>query len=160
MRRLATTYRGVPTVVSGAIGPRHDAYRVDRTPAPAEAARYHRDQLATLAAAGVDMVHAATLPEAPEAIGMVWAATEVDVPIAASFTVETDGLLPDGGRLLDAVEAVDRATDRAAAYFGVNCAHPEHLRRALAHGLTVLGGCCGTGPEHLRAIAATTLRPM
>lgn len=63
---------------------------------------------------------------------MVWAATEVDVPIAVSFTVETDGLLPDGGRLLDAVAAVDRATDGAAAYFGVNCAHPEHLRRALA----------------------------
>jgi homocysteine S-methyltransferase len=48
-----------------------------------------------------------------------------------SFTVETDGKLPTGQPLGEAIQAVDEATDNAAAYFMVNCAHPDHFFHVL-----------------------------
>lgn len=53
------------------------------------------------------------------------------MPAAVSFTVETDGRLPDGQPLREAIEAVDHATEGAAAYFMVNCAHPDHFADTL-----------------------------
>jgi len=60
---------------------------------------------------------------------MVWAARDAGIPLAVSFTVETDGRLPDGTSLADAVAAVDAVAP--PAYFGVNCAHPDHVARGL-----------------------------
>ena len=50
-----------------------------------------------------------------------------------SFTVETDGKLPTGQSLHEAIEQVDSETDTYAAYFMVNCAHPNHFSSALEH---------------------------
>jgi len=50
-------------------------------------------------------------------------------PQAVSFTVETDGRLPSGEPLGEAIERVDSVAP--PAYFGLNCAHPLHLQRAL-----------------------------
>jgi homocysteine S-methyltransferase len=61
----------------------------------------------------------------------VLAAREAEIPVAISFTVETDGALPDGTGLAEAVERVDDATDGAAAYFAINCAHPSHFAHVL-----------------------------
>ena len=47
------------------------------------------------------------------------------IPAAISFTVETDGRLPTGQPLHEAIEQVDSETDADAAYFMVNCAHPN-----------------------------------
>jgi homocysteine S-methyltransferase len=47
--------------------------------------------------------------------------------------VETDGRLPTGQPLHEAIEQVDGETNSAAAYFMVNCAHPEHFSGALDH---------------------------
>jgi len=46
--------------------------------------------------------------------------------VSISFTLETDGRLPTAP-LADAIAAVDAATDHAATYFGINCAHPDHI---------------------------------
>ena len=59
------------------------------------------------------------------------AAADVGLPVAVSFTVETDGRLPDGTDLGDAVEQLDAATDAGAAHLLVNCAHPDHVRPGL-----------------------------
>ena len=56
------------------------------------------------------------------------------MPVAISFTVETDGRLPTGRICGDAIELVDAATDGGAAYFMINCAHPDHFARRLADG--------------------------
>jgi S-methylmethionine-dependent homocysteine/selenocysteine methylase len=56
------------------------------------------------------------------------------VPAAISFTTETDGRLPDGTSLTDAIAAVDAATGRAPAYYGVNCAHSAHFESVLPTG--------------------------
>jgi homocysteine S-methyltransferase len=122
---------GHPVVVAGGVGPRGDGYVVGEAMSASEAAAYHAPQLDAFAAAGADIASALTLTYAREAIGFVRAATAAGLPAVASFTVETDGRLPSGQPLRAAIEQVDEATDGAAAYFMVNCAHPTHFAGAL-----------------------------
>jgi S-methylmethionine-dependent homocysteine/selenocysteine methylase len=119
-------------LVSGNIGPRGDGYVAGERADPDEAADYHRAQVRSLATAGADAVHALTLTGPEEAIGVVRAARDVGVPVGISFTVETDGRLPDGTTLADAVGRVDAAA--APDWFGVNCAHPTHVTPGLDGG--------------------------
>ncbi len=116
-----------PILLSGLIGPRGDAYAPEEAVAADEAERYHAKQIGWLAETEVDMVTALTFTQSDEAIGVVRAAKAAGLPIVVSFTVETDGKLPTGQPLGAAIRAVDDATDRAAAYFMVNCAHPDHF---------------------------------
>ncbi|WP_247597185.1 MULTISPECIES: homocysteine S-methyltransferase family protein [unclassified Leifsonia] len=115
-------------LVSGCIGPRGDGYIAADGDAD-EAAAFHLPQVQSLADAGADLVHAMTMTGAAEAIGVVRAARSVGVPVSISFTVETDGRLPDASRLVDAIASVDAAAP--ADFYGVNCAHPTHLMAAL-----------------------------
>ncbi len=116
-----------PIVLNGLIGPRGDAYAPEEAVAAGEAERYHSRQIGWLAETEADMVTALTFTQSDEAIGVVRAAKAAGLPIVVSFTVETDGKLPTGQSLGAAIRAVDDATDRAAAYFMVNCAHPDHF---------------------------------
>jgi S-methylmethionine-dependent homocysteine/selenocysteine methylase len=116
-----------PIVLNGVIGPRGDAYAPDAMLAADEAEAYHSQQIGWLAETPVDMVTALTFTQSDEAIGAVRAAGKVNLPIVVSFTVETDGCLPTGQSLQEAIETVDSATDSAASYFMVNCAHPDHF---------------------------------
>jgi S-methylmethionine-dependent homocysteine/selenocysteine methylase len=118
-------------LVSGVVGPRGDGYVAAGADAD-EAAGYHDGQVASFAAAGVDLVHAMTLTEPAEAVGVVRAARSHGLPVAVSFTVETDGRLPDGTPLAEAVREVDAAA--APDWYGVNCAHPTHVQPALDGG--------------------------
>jgi S-methylmethionine-dependent homocysteine/selenocysteine methylase len=56
------------------------------------------------------------------------------MPVVISFTVETDGSLPTGQSLKDAIAAVDAATGAAPLYYMINCAHPTHFAHVLATG--------------------------
>jgi homocysteine S-methyltransferase len=118
-------------VVSAAVGPEGDGYQPTSYLTAAQARDYHARQLESLAASDADMVHAMTMTYIDEARGVVEAASAVDLPIAVSFTVETDGALPDGTALADAIRAVDDATDGAPVYYGINCAHPTHFAATL-----------------------------
>ena len=125
------TPTGARVRISGVVGPRGDGYVAAGHRAD-EAAHYHRPQVQSLAEAGVDVVHAMTLSEVAEAVGVVRAAREVGVAVGVSFTVETDGRLPDGTPLRDAIEQTDTAA--APDWYGVNCAHPTHLLPGLDGG--------------------------
>ena len=127
--RFATSK--VPVVISGCIGPRGDGYVVEDAMTPDAARRYHLPQAEAFAAAGADLVTAITMTYADEAIGVAEAAREAGLPVVLSFTVETDGTLPDGTALGDAIEAVDAATEGYPAYYMVNCAHPTHFEDVL-----------------------------
>jgi S-methylmethionine-dependent homocysteine/selenocysteine methylase len=118
-------------VVSGCIGPRADGH--DGTaPMTAQQARdYHAEQVQTFAGTDADMVHAMTITYPDEAVGLVLAAQEAQIPVAISFTVETDGALPDGTGLGEAIERVDSETGGTAAYYAINCAHPTHFAHVL-----------------------------
>jgi homocysteine S-methyltransferase len=52
--------------------------------------------------------------------------------VVISFTVETDGRLPSGQELGDAIRLVDDETGGAPAYYMVNCAHPTHFEDVVA----------------------------
>ena len=116
-----------PIVLNAAIGPQGDAYAPEAEVAADQAEEYHAKQLGWLAATDVDMITALTFTQSDEATGVVRAASNVGLPAVVSFTVETDGRLPTGQPLSEAVRAVDEATDAAAVYFMVNCAHPDHF---------------------------------
>lgn len=123
-----------PIIVSGCIGPRGDGYVPDASLSADAAQAYHRPQVAAMAAAAPDMITAMTLTTVDEAIGIVRAVQATGLPVAISFTIETDGRLPSGPSLGQAITAVDSATDGAAAYFMVNCAHPDHFEPAIEPG--------------------------
>lgn len=133
LREEASTGTG-PLVVSGCIGPRGDGYSPAGLMTDDEAERYHATQVNTFARTEADMVHAMTLTYPAEAVGIVRAAQAVDIPAAISFTVETDGTLPDGTTLRDAVVTVDEATGGGPAYYAINCAHPSHFAAVLDPG--------------------------
>ncbi len=120
-----------PIVLNAAIGPQGDAYAPEEEVAAEQAEEYHAKQLGWLAATDVDMITALTFTQSDEAIGVVRAARNVGLPAVVSFTVETDGRLPTGQSLGEAIRAVDEATDAAVAYFMVNCAHPDHFFHVL-----------------------------
>jgi len=131
LRQVAADVEVTDLRISGVVGPRGDGYIAAGRTADA-AAEYHAAQVTTFADEGVDFVHAMTLSEPAEAIGVVRAARDAGVAVAVSFTVETDGRLPNGTPLRDAVVEVDAVA--APDWFGVNCAHPIHIREALDGG--------------------------
>lgn len=197
---LSTEHPSVTSVLNGVIGPRGDGYVVGDTMGAAEAAAYHGLQARAFAEAGAHMISAITMTYADEAIGVARAGHAVSLPVVISFTVETDGRLPSGQPIGDAIDEVDQATGGSVAYFMLNCAHPTHFMEALdpdarwlgriggiranasrlSHAeldaateldrgdltelaqlyaelrrlvdLRVVGGCCGTDHEHVRAI--------
>jgi S-methylmethionine-dependent homocysteine/selenocysteine methylase len=116
-----------PMPISGCIGPRGDGYDPGRIMSEAEAEDYHAGQAQVFAKTAADMVTAITMTNINEAVGVTRAARATAMPVAISFTVETDGRLPSGELLRQAIEAVDAKTGNAPAYFMVNCAHPTHF---------------------------------
>lgn len=196
---------GAPAVLSADLGPRGDGYALEGPVTPEAAAAYHRPQLEACAEAGVELVTAWTMTSVAESVGIARACREVDLPVAISPTLETDGALVDGASLGELVARVDDATGGYPLFYAANCVHPAHVAPTLraareadapwlarfrglrvnasrkshaeldasteldrgdpmalarelaalakAHELTVLGGCCGTDPEHLARIA-------
>ena len=122
----------MPMVISGNIGPRGDGYVAGAEMTPEAAAEYHDDQIKVFADSDADMVAAFTMTNVNEALGVVMAAQRHHMPAAISFTVETDGRLPSGQSLAEAIAAVDRATGNGPAYYMINCAHPTHFEGTLA----------------------------
>jgi S-methylmethionine-dependent homocysteine/selenocysteine methylase len=120
-----------PLVISGNLGPRGDGYRADRRMSVSEARDYHGQQIGIFAQTDADMVAAFTLNYVEEAIGIVQAAHDSKIPVAISFTVETDGKLPSGATLAEAIQRTDEATDHYAVYYMINCAHPSHFEHVL-----------------------------
>jgi len=193
--------KGGTVIVGGLVGPAGDAYAPAGALTRTEARAYHAEQAEALAAAGVDLLIAATLPALAEALGIAEALTATGLPTLISFVVRPTGALLDETPLSDAVAAVLGLVDPPPAGFLLNCVHPRvadaalvaspravhHVLGLLAntsarspeeldglevletadpepfareivdvagtHGLSLLGGCCGTGDEHIDALA-------
>jgi S-methylmethionine-dependent homocysteine/selenocysteine methylase len=118
---------GVDCLVSGNVGPRGDGYVATDCMTSAEARDYHDWQIAILAETQIDFVSAFTINYSEEAVGIVEAARRRELPVCISFTLETDGRLPTGQSLGDAIEQVDAATQSHASHYMINCAHPDHF---------------------------------
>jgi S-methylmethionine-dependent homocysteine/selenocysteine methylase len=120
-----------PFLIGGAVGPRGDGYQIDSMMDADTAADYHSFQVAAMASAGIDVVDALTMGYVDEAVGIARAAEDAGVNVVISFTVETDGRLPSGVSLAEAIERTDAATNGYVTHFMVNCAHPTHFDHVL-----------------------------
>lgn len=125
---------GVDSLVSGVLGPRRDGWVYDAGMTVAEAEDYHRAQVEAFAEAGADYVTVYTLTNTPEAIGIAKAAKQAGLNCVISFTLETDGNLPGGKPLGQAIEETDAATGGYPAYYMLNCVHPTHFAPTIRHG--------------------------
>jgi homocysteine S-methyltransferase len=101
-----------------------------------EARSYHARQIEALVGAGADVITVLTLNYAAEGLGIAQAAKDARIPVILSFTVETDGSLPDGSHLGSAIGFIDDQTDGYVSFYGLNCAHPEHMSPAITPGAT------------------------
>jgi len=124
----------VTAVISGCLGPRGDGYVPGSMMSAQEAEDYHGEQVRTFAGTSADMVCAMTMNYPDEAIGIARAARAAKMPVAIAFTVETDGRLPTGQTLSEAIEAVEEATSASPSYYMINCAHPTHFAHLFAEG--------------------------
>ena len=118
-------------VISGCIGPRADGYKISNKMTVDEARQYHFEQIETFAHSEADLVSAFTINYVEEAIGITRAAQSAGIPVVISFTVETDGRLPSGQALAQAITEVDHTTQNGPAYYMINCAHPTHFNTTL-----------------------------
>ncbi len=150
----------LPVLINGVVGPGGDGYRVDGSFTPAEAEDLHSPQIHALAEGGVDLVSAVTMTTPAEAIGIASAATRAGLPHVLSFTLETDGCLPNGQILQAVIAEVDAATGTSPLFYMINCAHPTHFRDVL-HGpwLRRIGGIRANAStmSHAELDAATAL---
>ena len=121
-----------PIIISGCVGPRGDGYVPGDKMAAKQAEDYHAVQIGTFANTAADLATAITMNYAEEAIGLARAARNSALPVVISFTLETDGKLPTGQPLGDAIQQVDDATSGYPAYFMINCAHPSHFSNAVS----------------------------
>jgi len=121
-----------PIVISGNIGPRGDGYDPGRLMCPGEAEAFHSVQAGTYSRTEADLITAMTLTNTNEAIGVARAAKGAGMPVVIAFTVETDGRLPTGQKLPEAIAEVDEATAGTPLYYMINCAHPTHFAGVLA----------------------------
>jgi homocysteine S-methyltransferase len=150
LEEVRDEFRNVKTVISGCVGPRGDGYNPVNTMSEKDAESYHGAQIGTFAGTAVDLITAITMNYAEEATGVARAAERAGMPVVLSFTVETDGKLPTGQPLRDAIEQVDAATSGAPAYYMINCAHPTHFDGVLAGG--------GGWLERIRGLRANASR--
>lgn len=122
----------LPTVLCGQVGPRGDGYAPADQMSTHEAEDYHSEQIEVYSNTEADLVSGFTLCYPEEAAGVVRAAQRFDIPVAIAFTVETDGRLPTGVSLKEAIEQVDAESDGSALYYLINCAHPDHFTSILS----------------------------
>jgi S-methylmethionine-dependent homocysteine/selenocysteine methylase len=134
---VAKPYEGqVPDIkYVGVIGPRGDAYSLNKTITEDMAEDYHSAQLRNLSRLSVDLAWAATFNNVPEAVGISRAAAKAGIPICVSFTLSDNHHLRSGPSLKEAVEAVDeQAGDMKPDCYGINCSHPLEFEPALESG--------------------------
>jgi S-methylmethionine-dependent homocysteine/selenocysteine methylase len=131
IREVRDNNTDVEVLLSCSVGPRHDAYNPELYMSVAEAERYHTEQIGWVADTGLDMIGAYTLAYPEEAAGVALASRAASLPVVVGFTVETDGKLPSGHSLREAIEFVDAATDSVVSRYLINCAHPDHFDNVL-----------------------------
>lgn len=133
-------------VISGCIGPKGDGYVITEKMSVHQAENYHLPQIKTFSNTEADLVAAFTITYTEEAIGIVRASQSTNMPVVIGFTVETDGRLPSGQTIGDAINIVDKATNNYAAYYMINCAHPTHFQNTL--------DCDESWKQRIRAVRA------
>lgn len=142
----------LPILINGVVGPAGDGYRADSALSAEAAEQVHGLQIQALADGGVDLISAVTMTYPAQAIGIARAARHLGLPHVLSFTVETDGRLPNGQPLHDALAETEAATGGSALFYMINCAHPSHFAGDLAGPMLArIGGIRANASRHSHA---------
>ena len=133
MKAIKLSYQSEESLflISGCVGPRGDGYSIESKMTVQEAREYHSPQVRSFAKAEVDLVTGVTMTYVEEALGLVLAAADHNLPVVISFTVETDGNLPSSQSLQQAIQQIDDNAEVLPIYYMVNCAHPSHFMQVL-----------------------------
>ena len=137
LREVSRPYEGQidKIAVAGTVGPRGDAYSLNRDINAVDAQEYHATQMATLKACDVDLVWAATINNIAEAVGISRAAASAGLPVNVSFTLDSTHKLKSGPTLKQAIETTDADAGLARPdSYGINCSHPIEFEPALEPG--------------------------
>lgn len=122
-------------MIAGVIGPRGDAYQLNKTITANEAEDYHSVQIETLKRANVDLVTAMTFNNTEEAIGVSRAAARAGLPLAMNLTLDSTSRLKSGPTIREAIAIVDaEAGSDRPDFYGINCSHPLEFEPALEPG--------------------------
>lgn len=135
-RELAREYADdVPQALTvGTLGPRGDAYQLNKTITANEAEDYHAVQLETLKKADVDIAWGMTFNTTAEAIGATRAAEKIGLPFAVSLSLDGTSKLNSGQSFADAVETIEAETNGSPVFYFLNCSHPVEFEPALTQG--------------------------
>ncbi|WP_159590444.1 homocysteine S-methyltransferase family protein [Chelativorans xinjiangense] len=137
LREIAGDYRDqIPSLlIGGILGPRGDAYGLNRDITAESAEAYHAVQLETLKRTQVDFTCAMTFNNIPEAVGAARAAARIGVPLSVALTLDRTHRLKSGPTLGEAIAEIDAQTGLDAPdYYLVNCSHPLEYEPALDDG--------------------------
>ena len=154
-------------IIGGLLAPRGDAYRPEEAMRPDVALGFHAWQVDRLAAAGVDFLHAATLPAYSEALGLAWAMAATNLPYVLSFVIRPTGVLLDGTPLSEVVDTIDNYISPQPWFYMVNCVHSSIMAQAIENQPTELmrrligfqGNTSPKSPEELDNSTETESEP-
>ena len=194
--RLARAAAGSEVYVAGSVGPLGLRIEPLGKIAREEARDAFREQIAALAAEGIDLILLETFGYIDELHQAVLAARDAapGVPLVAEVTIDEEGNALDGAApevfgkrlaefgvdvagcncsvgpaaMLDTIERLRRVINlplaaqpnagmpRSVEGRNIYLCSPEYMasyaRKFVAAGATLVGGCCGTTPEHIKAM--------
>ncbi len=116
-----------PVLVGGLMGPKNDCYRPEESLSQEDAAEFHRWQARELAAAGVEVLVAQTMPAVGEATGLAGVMAATGLPYIISFVINRNGQVLDGTPLNQAIRMMDEALDSPPFGYMVNCSYPSFV---------------------------------
>jgi S-methylmethionine-dependent homocysteine/selenocysteine methylase len=170
--------------VAASIAPLEDCWRPDLSPPQGVARKEHREVARVLADAGADILLCETFPHRGEAVIAVEEAVRTGKETWVALTAGPEGTLMTAREMNEAARA---CIDAGASVILVNCSPPErtlafldaldaptkgayanagstsvdeyvqHAMAWIAHGASVVGSCCGTGPGHILEITRKIL---
>lgn len=121
----------IPVAIAGEVGPSSDGYAAGKGLSLEDAVEYHREQVAVLADAGVDLLYAPTFPEIAELHGVARAMGETKTPFAVAPMLHSDGTMIDGTPLAAAIETLDDDPSSRPWHYMLGCIYPTKAETAL-----------------------------
>src|SRR3989442_321184 len=98
------------TIINKCVNPQKNKYDPRKTMSKKEAETYHIKQVRVFENSATDMMTRITMNYVEEAVGIARAAERAKIPLALSFTIETNNQPPTKQTLRSAIEHVDTVT--------------------------------------------------
>jgi 5-methyltetrahydrofolate--homocysteine methyltransferase len=147
-----------PIVVAGSVGPTGELFEPLGALTKSAALASFTAQLEGLRDGGADVAWIETMSAPEEANAAAEAAVSVGLPYVVTYSFDTAGRTQMRDTTLPLVTkgncGVPRFEGTEVVYSGTPQLMADYVRLAIDAGARIVGGCCGTTPEHLAAMRA------